>query len=258
METFFERGITYAAKWGYDIDPEAAQRGRGFDVVNNHDWFKNVSFLDFLRDVGKLARVNAMLARDSVKSRLDSEQGISFTEFSYQLLQAHDFATLFKERGCRVQLGGSDQWGNIVAGIDMIKRVRAQEAAEVARNEAAEAAAAEAENKTKKGKKGAAKVEVDTPKVDTAKANLAAQIDPAFGLTMPLLTTSTGEKFGKSAGNAVWIDPSRTSIPDFYQVGGFALFPLLTASSSTAPTTPTWASTSRSSPSSHQNRSALL
>ena len=109
-----------------------------------------------------------MIARDSVKSRLDSEQGISFTEFSYQLLQAYDFAYLHRNHGCRVQLGGSDQWGNIVAGIDLIK------------------------------------------KRSTAE-------EEAFGLTLPLLLTESGEKFGKSAGNAVWLDQRKTTPYELYQ-----------------------------------------
>lgn len=153
-------------------------------VVNNHDWLKQISFLDFLRDVGKLAKVSTMIARDryvgsalftecSVKTRLESENGISFTEFSYQLLQAYDFAHLHRTHGCRIQLGGSDQWGNIIAGIDLIKRQSSG---------------------------------------DTT--------DPAYGLTFPLLTTDTGEKFGKSAGNAVWLDGDQTSVHDFYQVSG--------------------------------------
>jgi tyrosyl-tRNA synthetase len=108
----------------------------------------------------------------SVKSRLSNESGISFTEFSYQLLQAHDFQVLHKSHNCRAQIGGSDQWGNIVAGIDLIKR---------------------------------------------SSSNLKPEEEP-FGLTIPLLTTSSGEKFGKSAGNAVWLDEDLTGVFDFYQV----------------------------------------
>jgi tyrosyl-tRNA synthetase len=112
----------------------------------------------------------------SVKSRLDSSSGISFTEFSYQLLQAYDFLTLHRLHNCTIQLGGSDQLGNIVSGIDMIRR-------------------------SKFG-------DEETKDVD----------DPAFGVTFPLLTTSSGEKFGKSAGNAIWLDPKMTSPFDVYQV----------------------------------------
>ena len=92
------------------------------DVVNNFDWTAPVGVIDFLRDVGKHVTVSQMLARESVRSRLDSTQGISYTEFSYMLLQAFDFWWLYTERGCRLQVGGSDQWGNIVAGADLIRR----------------------------------------------------------------------------------------------------------------------------------------
>ena len=110
-----------------------------------------------------------------MKNRLQTGQGLSFTEFSYQLLQAYDFFILHSEYGCSIQLGGSDQWGNIVGGIDLIRRRKAPE-------------------------------EEDPTSV------------PAYGITMPLLTTPSGEKFGKSAGNAVWLDDKLTSVFDFYQV----------------------------------------
>jgi len=96
------------------------------EVVNNFDWFKNFSFLDFIRDVGKHISVNYMMAKDSVKSRL--ETGMSFTEFSYQLVQGYDFYWLWKNKNCRVQLGGSDQWGNIVTGTELIRRKGAGQA----------------------------------------------------------------------------------------------------------------------------------
>lgn len=99
-------------------------------VVDNYDWFKNMSFLDFLRDVGKYARVGSMLSKDSVRSRLDSESGLSFTEFSYQLLQGYDFMHLFSREGVSVQVGGSDQWGNITAGTELIRRVIKKEGAQ--------------------------------------------------------------------------------------------------------------------------------
>jgi tyrosyl-tRNA synthetase len=136
-------------------------------VVNNYDWTYGVSYLDFLREIGKHFTVNHMLAKESVRSRLeDREHGISYTEFSYMLLQAFDFLHLFEREGCRIQGGGSDQWGNITAGIELIRRKSAGQ---------------------------------------------------AFGITFPLLTTSSGEKFGKSAGNAVWLDAERTSPYQFYQ-----------------------------------------
>lgn len=93
------------------------------EVVNNADWFKDWTFIDFLRDVGKYFRVNAMLQKDSVRARLqEREQGISYTEFSYMLIQSYDFLHLFEEKGCRLQIGGSDQWGNITTGTDLIRR----------------------------------------------------------------------------------------------------------------------------------------
>ena len=109
----------------YDSDaPNAAE------LVNNYDWMKNFSFLDFIRDVGKHITVNYMMAKDSVKKRLsgESQQGMSFTEFSYQLVQGYDFLTLYKEKNCRLQLGGSDQWGNITTGTELIRRTEGGEA----------------------------------------------------------------------------------------------------------------------------------
>ena len=136
-------------------------------MANNADWTANVSYLDWLRDVGKYFTVNYMMAKESVRRRLeDREHGISYTEFSYMLLQAHDFLQLFERHGCRIQGGGNDQWGNITAGVDLVRKARGGE---------------------------------------------------VFGITFPLLTTASGEKFGKSAGNAVWLDPAKTSPYQFYQ-----------------------------------------
>ncbi|ORY30234.1 tyrosine-tRNA ligase [Naematelia encephala] len=176
VHRFFSRGNEYISERKFG--KQRATDPGTLEVLNNYDWFKNMGFLEFLRVVGKTARVSVMLARDSVKSRMSTDQGISFTEFSYQLLQAYDFSILYRDHRCRVQVGGSDQWGNIVAGIEMIKRLQSDS------GEGTEAA------------KGA---------------------DGAFGLTIPLLTTSTGEKFGKSAGNAVWLDETRTPVSEFYQ-----------------------------------------
>lgn len=117
----------------------------------------------------------------SVKSRLDSSSGLSFTEFTYQLLQAFDFLTLHRQHQCTIQLGGSDQLGNIMSGIEMIR-------------------------KDKQHQLG---------KLDAAEGG---GDEPAYGVTMPLLTTAAGEKFGKSMGNAVWLDPRMTSPFEFYQV----------------------------------------
>ena len=126
----------------------------------------------------RLAHMCPLLPIVSVRTRLNSQQGLSFTEFTYQLLQAYDFYYLHKHFGCTIQVGGSDQWGNIVAGLELIG------------------------------------------KVESSRSNQSAPND-VYGFTTPLLTTSTGEKFGKSAGNAVWLDPSLTSIFEFYQVSIF-------------------------------------
>lgn len=120
---FNTRGITQVFSRFLDFEgPRPAV------VTNNAEWFKNISFIDFLRDVGKHFTVNYMVAKESVRARLeDREHGISFTEFSYMLLQAYDFLHLHKTRGCRLQMGGSDQWGNITAGIELIRRMRAHQ-----------------------------------------------------------------------------------------------------------------------------------
>lgn len=153
----------------------------GLDIwlVNNLEWTQGVSILDFLGRVGRYARVTDMLARDSVKNRLVATEssgpvGLSFTELAYQLLQAFDFDVLHTEWDCSVQIGGSDQLGNIGAGIDLIRRRR-------------------------------------------AAAGHDMKAEPAYGLTLPLLTTSSGAKFGKSAGNAVWTSADMLSDFDFYQ-----------------------------------------
>ena len=110
-----------------DFDSDAPNAA---EMVNNYDWMKNFSFLDFIRDVGKHITVNYMMAKDSVKKRLsgESQQGMSFTEFSYQLCQGYDFLHLYKDKGCRLQLGGSDQWGNITTGTELIRRTVGGEA----------------------------------------------------------------------------------------------------------------------------------
>jgi tyrosyl-tRNA synthetase len=135
------------------------------DIVNNIDWTRNVSFLEFLRDIGKHFTVNYMLQKESVKTRLSGE-GISYTEFSYMLLQAFDFLHLYQTKRCRVQFGGSDQWGNLTAGLELIRR----------------------------------KIQGE-----------------AFAFSIPLITNAEGKKFGKSAGNAVWLDPQLTSPYKFHQ-----------------------------------------
>jgi tyrosyl-tRNA synthetase len=134
--------------------------------VNNLDWTQGLSALDFLRDVGKHFRVNQMVKKEAIAARLNSDEGISYTEFSYQLLQGLDYLELFRQHGCTLQTGGNDQWGNLTAGSDLIHRV------------------------------------------EGASVHL---------LTTPLLTDASGEKFGKSAGNAIWLDPDMTSPYAFYQ-----------------------------------------
>ncbi|KAJ3005912.1 tyrosyl-tRNA synthetase [Thoreauomyces humboldtii] len=163
-----------------DADVVSPDAVRPVEVLNNLDWFQNVRLVDFLGDVGRLARVSVMLGRDSVRNRLESPEGISFTEFSYQLLQAYDFHHLHRHHGCTLQLGGSDQWGNIMAGLDVIRRK-------------------------------AGRVSITAAEQETEAEPLA------YGLTMPLVTTAKGEKFGKSEGNAVWLDPARCSPYEFYQ-----------------------------------------
>lgn len=111
-----------------DFDSDAPNAA---ELVNNYDWMKDFSFLGFIRDIGKHITVNYMMAKDSVKKRLDGEsrEGMSFTEFSYQLLQGYDFLHLFKEKNCRIQLGGSDQWGNMTTGTELIRRITGEEGA---------------------------------------------------------------------------------------------------------------------------------
>ena len=135
-------------------------------IVNNADWLARLDLLGFLRDTGKYFTVNYMLQKESVSRRLESEDGISFTEFSYLLLQARDFLELHDRYDCTLQMGGSDQWGNITAGIDLVRRLRARK---------------------------------------------------VHGLVWPLMTTSTGAKFGKTESGAIWLDPARTSPFRFYQ-----------------------------------------
>ena len=105
-----------------------SNKNNSAEIVNNYDWFKEISFLDFIRDVGKHISINYMMAKDSVRKRLESESGMSFTEFSYQLVQGNDFYWLYKNMNCKFQFGGSDQWGNIVTGTELIRRKRGGEA----------------------------------------------------------------------------------------------------------------------------------
>jgi tyrosyl-tRNA synthetase len=135
-------------------------------LVNNMDWTQSLSAIDFLREIGKHFRVGKMLAKDAVSARLNSEHGISYTEFSYQILQGYDFLELFQRHNCTMQIGGSDQWGNLTSGSDLIHKVAGES---------------------------------------------------VHLLSTPLITNSDGKKFGKSEGNAVWLDSSMTSPYAFYQ-----------------------------------------
>ncbi len=136
----------------------------GFEVVNNYDWIKDINVLDFLRDYGKYFNINYMLDKDIIRRRLDS--GITYTEFSYMILQALDFKYLHEHKNVDLQCAGSDQWGNITAGIDLIRKSTG---------------------------------------------------DEVYGFTMPLVTDSQGHKFGKSEGNALWLDKEKTSSYELYQ-----------------------------------------
>jgi tyrosyl-tRNA synthetase len=135
-------------------------------MENNADWLTRLEYIPFLRDIGRHFSVNRMIKAESYKMRLDSEEGLSFIEFNYMVLQAYDFMELFDRHQCRLQMGGSDQWGNIVAGVDLVRRMRQE---------------------------------------------------TVFGITTPLITTSSGEKMGKTAKGAVWLDPERTSPYEYYQ-----------------------------------------
>ncbi len=135
-------------------------------MLNNADWLTKLEYIPFLRDFGRHFSVNRMIKAESYKMRLESEEGLNFIEFNYMLLQAYDFLELYDHHACRLQMGGSDQWGNIVAGIELIRRVRQE---------------------------------------------------TAFGITFPLITTSTGAKMGKTAEGAVWLDPDKTSPYEYYQ-----------------------------------------
>lgn len=134
------------------------------EIVNNYDWMKDFSFLDFLRDIGKYINVNYMLDKDIINRRL--ETGITYAEFSYTLIQGYDFLRLFREKNCILQAEGSDQWGNITTGLELIKKIEGKE---------------------------------------------------AYGFTMPLVLDKYGNKFGKSEGNALWLDINKTSGYELYQ-----------------------------------------
>jgi tyrosyl-tRNA synthetase len=135
-------------------------------MLNNADWLTKLEYIPFLRDFGRHFSVNRMIKAESYKMRLESEEGLNFIEFNYMLLQAYDFLEIYDRYGCKLQMGGSDQWGNIVAGVDLIRRIRQE---------------------------------------------------TVFGITFPLITTSSGAKMGKTAEGAVWLDPDRTLPYNYYQ-----------------------------------------
>ena len=139
-------------------------------MVDNAEWLKNLNYIEFLRDYGKHFSINRMLTFDSVKLRLDREQTLSFLEFNYMILQAYDFYELNKRYGCKIQMGGSDQWGNIINGIELHRRVNS---------------------------------------LDTK--------NPLYGLTSPLITTSSGSKMGKTANGAIWLNSNLCSPWDYWQ-----------------------------------------
>jgi len=138
----------------------------GAMVVNNDDWLGKLEYIAFLRDIGRHFTINRMLTMDSVRLRLEREQPLTFLEFNYMILQGYDFVELNKRHGCTLQMGGSDQWGNIVQGVELGRRVRDAE---------------------------------------------------LFGLTSPLITTSSGAKMGKTASGAVWLNPKRLAPYDYWQ-----------------------------------------
>lgn len=185
-------------------------------LVNNADWLGELNYIDFLRNYGRFFSVNRMLTQDSVKLRLEREQNLSFLEFNYMILQAYDFVELNQRYGCNLQIGGSDQWGNIIMGIDLQHRIESEKRFQPM--------------KLDKDKKSPLKVlEVQPmiqskrtdPKDYTTKAfmNYVNQDESKglFGLTTPLLATSSGAKMGKTADGAVWLNKDMLSAYDYWQ-----------------------------------------
>ncbi len=168
-------------------------------IVNNVDWLGKLNYIELLRDIGKHFRVNEMIKRDSVRDRLTREQGISYTEFSYVILQAYDYFHLFREMGVTIQIGGSDQWGNIVSGVDLIETH--EEQGYRSKNETE----AERQGKVRDGYREAMSVPSPPPS------------RTAHALTWPLITKADGTKFGKTESGAVWLTKERTSPYAFYQ-----------------------------------------
>lgn len=187
--------------------------GREFappQIRNNLEWLGKLSYLEALRDIGKFFSVNAMIQKDSVRERLHNrDQGISYTEFSYMILQAYDFAYLYEKHGVTLQMGATDQWGNIVGGLDLI---RSKTAAGQMGEQPAHATHATPAGIGSYAKSGDFLVDTTIPATaDTAKSN------KAFGVTTPLITKADGTKFGKTESGAVWLSADRTSPYAFYQ-----------------------------------------
>jgi tyrosyl-tRNA synthetase len=175
-------------------------------MVNNDDWLKDINYIDFLRDYGRHFSVNRMLTMDSVKLRLEREQPLSFLEFNYMILQAYDFVELNRRLGCRVQMGGSDQWGNIVNGVELNRRLNAEE--------------------HRINYKNTSPTNSNNSNYEQFKESLGNYLKSSdeeykkhevFGITSPLLTTSSGAKMGKTAAGAVWLNADLLSPYDYWQ-----------------------------------------
>ncbi len=185
-------------------------------LVNNAEWLDKLNYIDFLRDYGKYFSVNRMLTQDSVKMRLDREQNLSFLEFNYMILQAYDFVELNQRYGCTLQIGGSDQWGNIIMGIDLQRRIDAEKRFQPMSIE-------------KGGKKMLKVLEVQ-PMIQSKRTDQRDYTPDAFmryinqgdgrelyGMTTPLLATAAGAKMGKTASGAVWLSKDMLSAYDYWQ-----------------------------------------
>ncbi|MGP1346907.1 MAG: tyrosine--tRNA ligase [Phycisphaerales bacterium] len=187
------------------------------DIVDNYDWFKGIGFIQALRDIGKHFSVNEMIKRDSVRNRLEGrEQGISYTEFSYVLLQAYDYLDLFRTRQVSVQAAGADQWGNIVSGCDLVRRVVGAKAAQEAFRDASGRDQVEYSEALVDTRQPGDESEPSTVDAQAALDRLPsdspiriAASGHAFGFTAPLLTKSDGTKFGKTESGAIWLSARR-------------------------------------------------
>ena len=168
--------------------------------VDNADWLDGLGYIAFLRGIGRHVSVNRMLGMDSVRLRLEREQSLSFLEFNYMLLQAYDFLELHGRRGVALQMGGSDQWGNIVMGTDLVRRVAAERRG--------------SDDAERRGQDAEVMRERDAAEGHAARQGAGAE---AFGLTTPLLTTASGTKMGKTASGAVWLSPDRLAPYDYWQ-----------------------------------------